>query len=55
MILYHSAGEPMARVPKVAREAILRGTRRSLEINKFVLILVAWEIIEIAIQHFIMI
>jgi len=32
-LLYTSAGEPMARVPKVARETILRGTRRTLEIK----------------------
>jgi len=35
---YISGGEPMARVPKVARETILRGTRRTLEIKEFFLI-----------------
>jgi len=31
---YASAGEPIARVPKAAREIILRGTRRTLEIKQ---------------------
>jgi len=31
---YTSAGEPMARVPKVARETILFGTRRTVEIKQ---------------------
>ena len=32
---YTSAGEPMACVPKVARETILRGTRRTLKIKQY--------------------
>jgi len=32
-MLQISTGEPMARVPKVARETILRGMRRTLEIK----------------------
>jgi len=31
---YCSAGEPMARVPMVAREMILHSTRRTLEIKE---------------------
>jgi len=31
---YISAGEPMARVPKVARERFMRGTRHNLEIKQ---------------------
>jgi len=31
---YISAGEPMARVPKVARETILSGTRRTFKITE---------------------
>ena len=34
MMAYRSAGEPMARVPKVARETILRGTLRTFEIKQ---------------------
>jgi len=34
---YVSAGEPMARMPKVAWETILRGTRRTLEIKEIFL------------------
>src|SRR6218665_4204300 len=52
--LLYSAGEPMARVPQVAREMILRGTHRTLEI-KDLFKFEYYEIIEIAISHFIII